>query len=517
MFFKVLQPGRQVPAGAQSIAFLLTDNWDDWFTYSTMYFLVVYDASGKKFEVGSMKIGQFRMREGERRPDIPDQFDQLGEEFFSVGQDDTYYEELNALGPELRDEILRGLRDMALDQDLFERALNEKVTGVSLLRSVTRSTVRGQFSRLARGGARLSRYEFEYTVPQARAPRRGAVTLSFVVEPESMPPSNIHVLIGRNGVGKTHLLNRMTRCLVDKRADASEVGSFNISGEDDDSEELFANLVSVTFSAFDPFEPLPNRRDKSEGMQYSYVGLKRIGTSSDGKPLSPKSPAGLSAEFGASVLICSKGARLVRWRRALEMLEADPIFREADVAGLAGEGLSDDELKIAARKLFGKLSSGHKIVLLTITRLVESVEERTLVLLDEPEAHLHPPLLSAFVRALSDLLTNRNGVAIIATHSPVVLQEVPASCVWKIRRSGRKMEAERPEIETFGENVGVLTREVFALEVTQSGFHKLLREAVGEDDDFAEIIAKFDRKIGGEARTIVRAFIANRRVDGDDA
>ena len=81
----------------------------------------------------------------------------------------------------------------------------------------------------------------------------------------------------------------------------------------------------------------------------------------------------------------------------------------------------------------------------------------------------------------------------------------------------RKMEVERPEIETFGENVGVLTREVFALEVTQSGFHKLLREAVGEDDDFAEIIAKFDRKIGGEARTIVRAFIANRRVDGDDA
>jgi predicted ATP-dependent endonuclease of OLD family len=51
-------------------------------------------------------------------------------------------------------------------------------------------------------------------------------------------------------------------------------------------------------------------------------------------------------------------------------------------------------------------------VLLTITRLVETVEERTLVLLDEPEAHLHPPLLSAFVRSLSDLLINRNGVAI---------------------------------------------------------------------------------------------------------
>ena len=75
------------------------------------------------------------------------------------------------------------------------------------------------------------------------------------------------------------------------------------------------------------------------------------------------------------------------------MLQADPIFSDADVATLARSGLSEDEVNTEARKLFRKLSSGHKIVLLTITRLVETVEEKTLVLLDEPEAHLHPPLL----------------------------------------------------------------------------------------------------------------------------
>ena len=135
-------------------------------------------------------------------------------------------------------------------------------------------------------------------------------------------------------------------------------------------------------------------------------------------------------------------------------------FGKPTSQALPATEVDDDTLKALARKLFGNLSSGHKIVLLTITRLVETVEERTLVLLDEPEAHLHPPLLSAFVRALSDLLVNRNGVAIIATHSPVVLQEVPASCAWKIRRTGQAFPAERPDIETFGENVGVLTREV---------------------------------------------------------
>jgi hypothetical protein len=515
--FTVIPQGRRAPDGARSRAFLFVDNWDDWFQFSTMYALIVYDENGNAIRAGEVKIGQFAMGDEQRRANIQDEFDELSEEFFSLGQDDSYYEKLNALGAELRDRILQGLRDVALDQDLFSRALNEKVTKVSLLRSVNRATVQGQYSRVARGGARLSRFEFEYTAPRNGRSKEEPVTLSFMVEPEAMPPTNIHVLIGRNGVGKTHLLNHMSRSLVEKKVDPVDVGFFTVINDDDepdaDEANLFANLVSVTFSAFDPFEPLPNRRDKSEGMPCSYIGLKRSGSTADGKPLAPKTPERLSTEFAGSVLVCSQGARLVRWRHALRMLEADPIFRAADVASLADEALEDDELKAKARKLFGGFSSGHKIVLLTITKLVETVEERTLVLLDEPEAHLHPPLLSAFVRVLSDLLVNRNGVAIIATHSPVVLQEVPVNCAWKITRSGRRVNAERPDIETFGENVGVLTREVFGLEVTHSGFHQLLRDAVSEGEDFDEVMEKFDGKLGGEARAIVRALIANRDVE----
>jgi predicted ATPase len=513
MFFRVLANGASPPSQAKFRAFLLTDNWDDWFSYSTMYVLIVYDDTGREFNAGSVKIGQFKMKKDQRRPSIPRDFDTLTEEFFSLGQDDSYYKKLNELGPELRDRILRGLNDVALDQGLFQRALDEKVTGVSLLRSVTRATVLGQFSRLARGGARLSRFAFQYTAPESVRSKSDPVKLSFVIQPDSMPPTNVHVLIGRNGVGKTYLLNNMSRSLVDKKAQPSDVGVFSTESDDLLSADLFANLVSVTFSAFDPFEPLPIRRDRSEGMHYSYIGLKRVGTTEDGKPLAPKSPDRLSTDFSQSVLVCRQGARLVRWRRALETLASDPIFHEAEVTNLAGGEFEDTTLKDQARNLFANLSSGHKIVLLTITRLVETVEERTLVLLDEPEAHLHPPLLSAFVRALSDLLVNRNGVAIIATHSPVVLQEVPKSCAWKIRRSGRSMVAERPDIETFGENVGILTREVFGLEVTHSGFHQLLRDAARDTEDFTRVVDKFDREIGGEGRAIIRALIANRPDD----
>jgi predicted ATPase len=497
------------PSHSGPCAGLHIDGWDD-FGYKTLYQLSIYDEQGTRHRIGGVKIGQFGMEEG--RVSIPEEFEELDERYFSLGLDESYYEGLSKLGLSIRDRVLRGLRDVALDQDLFDRALGEKVTGVSLLRSVMPATVKGQYARLARDGVRLSSYQFTYVAPKPKSLRSQPVSLSFSVTPESHPPTNIHVLIGRNGVGKTHLLHHMARALVEDDADVREVGGFEETADAAIANRMFANLVSVTFSAFDKFEPLPSRRDKSKGVQYAYVGLKRIGVSKDGKPLPPKSPDRLSAEFGRSISVCRQGARLGRWRRALEMLEADPIFRDAEVTALASEEADDEELKLRSRKLFDdKLSSGHKIVLLTITRLVETVEERTLVLLDEPEAHLHPPLLSALVRALSGLLTNRNGVAIIATHSPVVLQEVPSSCVWKIRRSGIRVVAERPDIETFGENVGILTREVFGLEVTSSGFHKMLHDAVADDPNFDRILERFGGELGGEARAIVRALLGARR------
>lgn len=90
--FTVLPNGRRPPQGAKAQAFLLTDNWDDWFTFSTLYSLVVFDTAGKEHRAGGVKIGQVGMAEGQRRPSLPESFETLGDEFFSLGQDDSYYE-----------------------------------------------------------------------------------------------------------------------------------------------------------------------------------------------------------------------------------------------------------------------------------------------------------------------------------------------------------------------------------------------------------------------------------------
>ena len=412
---------------------------------------------------------------------------------------------------------------MALDADLFERALNEDVTGVSLLRYVSDKTVRGQYRRMATGGARLTNFSFSYTPP----PQRNGLAppiFKYAVVVDSSPPSNVHVLIGRNGVGKTYTVNLMINALVN--AEDSKFGEY-VWADDEDDENIgrgFSNIVSVSFSAFDHFEPLPVRQNKLSSVRYRYIGLKHQTRNADDTQRPPKSPDDLASDFGKSVVeIVVQSAKRERWRRALAMLASDRLFQRAEVWRLIDEyerisgAMSSKEAQAAirrsARDIFGKMSSGHKIVLLTVTRLVEILEERSLVLVDEPEAHLHPPLLSALVRSLSDLLINRNGVAIIATHSPVVLQEVPRHCVWRIRRSGRRTEIERPTLETFGENVGTLTHAIFGLEVTESGFHTMISKAVEEGLDYDEIVERFDDKLGDEARGIARALLAARDIE----
>lgn len=499
--FKVLSKPWNVPASAANAAFLITDNWDD-FGYKTTYSLVVFDAEGNKHEVGYVKVGSFQCDKATKRIALPKAFEQLDASFFSVGQDDSYYEKLNGLGHDTRRQILHALNDVAANPELWEKVRDLDITTVSLLRERSTKSVTGQFRRLAQGGIRLTSYHFTFDPPKRLAAGSPPFQLSFDVRPETYPPTNIHVLIGRNGVGKTYMLNLMMRSLIADEASSRQSGAFSVEGTNEDSFP-FANLVSVTFSAFDPFLAIPSKVGRSQSIKYSYVGLRR--TTDTGKGIgTPKTPEMLAREFVSSVQSCIRGAKLSRWRRALKVLEGDPIFKAADVATLAEDEAEDFDK--SADQLFGKLSSGHKIVLLTITRLVEVVEEKTLVLIDEPEAHLHPPLLSAFIRSLSELLIDRNGVAIIATHSPVVLQEVPKNCVWKLRRTGVESKIERPEIETFGENVGILTREVFGLEVAQSGFHKLLSEAVSSHDTYEAALAHFNNDLGAEARAILRGL-----------
>jgi hypothetical protein len=254
------------------------------------------------------------------------------------------------------------------------------------------------------------------------------------------------------------------------------------------------------------------KRPTSQGNTFFPYNWAKIYTSdSPTASIKPKSLNNLAREFVDSLKVCRIGARRKRWEGVINTLQTDPVFKAAQLTAMIEQNLSIKEECEEVIKTFKDLSSGHKIVLLTLTLLVEKVEERTLVLIDEPEAHLHPPLLSAMTRAISELMVKRNGVAIVATHSPVILQEVPKSCVWILDRILTASKAERPSIETFAESVGILSREVFQLELSQSGYHQILRELRRESARYEDALDELEGHLGSEGKAVLRGMYLNEK------
>jgi predicted ATP-binding protein involved in virulence len=155
-------------------------------------------------------------------------------------------------------------------------------------------------------------------------------------------------------------------------------------------------------------------------------------------------------------------------------------------------------------EIFRGLSSGHKAVLKIITELTAHVSgtEPSLVLIDEPETHLHPPLLAALLKSVRACLETFDGYAVITTHSPVVLQELPARYVQVLRRSAEQNRVVAPSIETFAENIGVITQEIFNLGDGSTDWHATLRD-LARRHSLEEIEELFGEKLGFTARSYV--------------
>ncbi|WP_237291748.1 hypothetical protein [Streptomyces sp. Sge12] len=63
--------------------------------------------------------------------------------------------------------------------------------------------------------------------------------------------------------------------------------------------------------------------------------------------------------------------------------------------------------------------------------------------------------------------------------------------------------------------MGVLTHEVFGLEVQESGFHAVIQQAVAELDSYQDVLDRFGGQLGGEAKGLVRILLADKAAGED--
>ena len=127
-----------------------------------------------------------------------------------------------------------------------------------------------------------------------------------------------------------------------------------------------------------------------------------------------------------------------------------------------------------------------------------------MVLFDEPETHLHPNAVASLFLVLSDILKSFDSYAVIATHSPVVIQEIPAKRVFVFQREGNVTVALPLALESFGESVTELTKHVFETIEVESVYRRTLKE-LAEHESAEDVLARFEGGLSLSAQAYLLA------------
>ncbi|MFI6227191.1 AAA family ATPase [Micromonospora echinospora] len=490
-------------------AYLIRDEWED-FGLKTSFELTVQIDANTPVNIGSVKILRRGQSEGFTiLPDGP--FLSLDENYCSLGQSYSYYETLKQLPKAVYRSVLKGLRDIVLDEQIAESFRNEEGLQSSLLRTGTAARAledaKPLFRRRTAGPPSTSALKFTFKTTVGG----DWFNIDFAFNRAERLPDRINAVIGYNGTGKTQLLANVARVAsgdLRQRAELAET-----AGRIQSPHNLrFGKVIAISYSAFDTFA-LPDSFWRSEESLlahqkleesgevggYAYCGLRKR---ADNQQITTDAPRELKSideigrEFTQALELAKQGSRRHVLRQAISIISDEPSI------GRLGLDPRLTDLGHGWFERFEQLSTGHKIVINILVQIVGRIEPRSLILVDEPESHLHPSLLAALIRAMNRVLQEYDSYAIISTHSAVVLQEIPRRYVRILQRYGRRTMVREPLAETFGENVGYLTSNVFDLDSTKTDYHAVL-EDLADDLSMDEIEELFDYDMSTQARSYV--------------
>ncbi len=486
---------------------LKPSNWDD-FGCETSFYAVLCYGHEKIEEIGEVKIAYLgKINTGRygkyiTRKYIQAPFEHLNSDFCSLWQSREAYLKIRKIKEKYGFDILKSLNDIVVRIDEIDILLENNVVSSSLFRYVSRFECKHQFSKIYNNQTPLDKYDFSYKCDKTSKYSDDIIT--FHVDPESLPPTNIHAIIGSNGSGKTHTIRGIIR-------------DYFLTPIDERRTE---SIFLISFNPFDSYQELIDELDKAGSFKkdsrskkdFYYVGIKNIETfDNPSNSLNQnKNLDEMDEQFAKSYYACTRDPEKVK---AFNDFIADMIEKFPNVGAIkdlviSGEEPSTIDIKLVrknnVKSIFEKLSAGYKGVVSIVAGAIALMTEKSMVLMDEPENHLHPPLLSMLIRWLSKILVERNAFAIIATHSPIILQEIPSSCVSIMQRIGNVRKIRRPSIETFGANLSALTYDVFKYEIDNSGFNVILKKVAEESNNYEEALNRFGGCLGEEAKTRLR-------------
>ena len=157
------------------------------------------------------------------------------------------------------------------------------------------------------------------------------------------------------------------------------------------------------------------------------------------------------------------------------------------------------------------LSSGQTIFLKLIFSVLAYIEKESILLFDEPEAYLHPNAEVMFMRFLKKILKDFSSYSIIGTHSTIITREVPSILVkiFHIDEKGTPNIFE-PKIQTLGANIELITNIIFENLLEEKPYENWLKEKFSTKTEIDDVLANYSDKLNPEMLMYIRNEIIKK-------
>jgi hypothetical protein len=332
--------------------------------------------------------------------------------------------------------------------------------------------------------------------------------IDFKYSYDSVIPQRINVLIGKNGLGKSMCLNTFCRAALQYETDRHKL-------YDPNSKRIMINRLLALGTPGETANTFPIERKTTQKLYYRRLNLTR------------NSSHGISNRITDMLVQLARSEGRIgphtRWDLFLESLS-----KSIDVNKIAIKLTNDTWVELGKFRVYTSelarleflasieqstepqfyvdgtnypLSSGHLTFLKFSILCSLHIENGSFVLMDEPETHLHPNLISDFVDMLDYLLEKTGSFALIATHSVFFVREVNREQVHVFKEGpDGAISIVNPRLRTFGADIDSIAEFVFGQEIESRLVSKILNkvsnktfeeveETLGDDISLSALMA----------------------------
>lgn len=145
-----------------------------------------------------------------------------------------------------------------------------------------------------------------------------------------------------------------------------------------------------------------------------------------------------------------------------------------------GKKLNNHEIMehVLIDKYTNYMSTGQKYIFILSLSLLAKIQSNSMILIDELEVSQHPQNIQNLLLFIHKICEDFNSYAVFTTHSPYVIQNIPAELAILIKKN--KMN--KLNIETFGSSHDIISSSAFDITIADTLYSDLINKSTSSFD-----------------------------------